>query len=387
MPSQRNRASDARAAHKVTLIGAVLDSVLGIAKMIVGYAVGSAALVADGIHSFSDVATDALVVVATHYGRQAPDSDHPYGHGRIETLGTLLLGSVLIFVAGGIAWASLSRLLENVPIAPPGPWAIALAVIALAAKEWIFRYTLKVAERIDSQLLKANAWHSRSDALSTVVVLIGLIGAQFGIQWLDAVAAIAVGLLVGQIGASLLWDSIRELIDTALPEAEQRQMRALARRVPGVLGVHQLRTRTVAGQVLLDFHLVVAPRLTVSEAHEIGNQVSRELRLAHPQLYDVIFHIDPLDDSALESPDRLPSPPLRADIEDALEAVWGDMPLWQERVALDLHYLGDRIDISLYVPNDACQHDLNAQAQELRKAGTHLDWLGRLQIWQGPGRA
>nr|WP_298410005.1 cation diffusion facilitator family transporter [uncultured Halomonas sp.] len=387
MPAQRNRASDTRAAHKVTLIGAVLDSVLGIAKMIVGYAVGSAALVADGIHSFSDVATDALVVVATHYGRQAPDSDHPYGHGRIETLGTLLLGSVLIFVAGGIAWASLSRLIESVPIAPPGPWAIVLAVIALAAKEWIFRYTLKVAERIDSQLLRANAWHSRSDALSTIVVLIGLIGAQFGIEWLDAVAAIAVGLLIGQIGASLLWDSIQELVDTALPEEEQRLMRTLAQQVPGVRSVHQLRTRTVAGQVLLDFHLVVAPRLTVSEAHEIGNQVSRELRQAHPQLNDVIFHIDPIDDSALADPDRLPGLPLRTDIENALEAVWSDMPLWQRRIALDLHYLGDRIDIALYVPADTSQHDLDALAQELRKAGTGLDWLGRLQIWQGPGRA
>ncbi|MGC3872823.1 cation diffusion facilitator family transporter [Halomonas sp. GXIMD04776] len=387
MPAQRNRDSDTRAAHKVTLIGAILDTALGLAKMIVGYAVGSAALVADGIHSFSDVATDAFVVVATHYGRQAPDSDHPYGHGRIETLGTLLLGSVLIFVAGGIAWASLSRLLENVAIAPPGPWAIALAVVALVTKEWIFRYTLRVAKRIDSQLLKANAWHSRSDALSTVVVLIGLVGAQFGIQWLDAVAAIAVGLLVGQIGASLLWDSTRELIDTALPEEEQRQMRFQAQQVPGVRSVHQLRTRTVAGQVLLDFHLVVAPRLTVSEAHEIGNQVSRELRHAHPRLYDVIFHIDPQDDSALASPDQLPGAPLRADIENALEAAWGDMPLWQQRIALDLHYLDNRVDISLYVPNAAHQHDLDAQALKLRQAGTNLDWLGRLQIWQGPGKA
>ncbi|WP_072822296.1 cation diffusion facilitator family transporter [Modicisalibacter ilicicola] len=386
MPRQDTSTTDTRAAHKVTLVGAVLDSILGVAKMIVGYAVGSAALVADGIHSFSDVATDAFVLAATHFGRQAPDHDHPYGHGRIETLGTLLLGSILIFVAGGIAWASLSRLIEGVAIAPPGPWAIALAVVALAGKEWIFRYTLRVARRIGSRLLEANAWHSRSDALSTVVVLVGLVGAQFGIEWLDAVAAIAVGLLVGHIGTSLLWDASRELIDTALPEDEQRGMRSLAQRVPGVRSVHKLRTRTLGGQVLLDLHLVVAPRVTVSEAHEIGNQVSRELCREYPRLADVTFHIDPQDDSNAPPPVKLSGLPLRADIEAALERAWGDMPVWQRRIALDLHYLDNRVDVSLYIPLGE-RHDLDTQARELRQAGEGLEWLGWLRIWQGPGKA
>ncbi|MBZ9537790.1 cation transporter [Modicisalibacter tunisiensis] len=381
------RAEETRLAHRVTIIGAVLDTLLGIAKILVGLAVGSAALVADGIHSFSDLLTDVFVVVATHFGRQEPDHNHPYGHGRIETLGTLLLGSVLLFVAGGIAWASLSRLLAGTPVPPAGPWAIGLAVVALLGKEWIFRYTLKAARRIRSRLLEANAWHSRSDALSTVAVLVGLIGSELGAGWLDAVAAVVVGLLVGKIGVELLWEAGRELVDTALPEADQRRMRELAMAVPGVRDVHQLRTRTVAEQVLLDLHLVVAPRLTVSEAHEIGNQVCRELYAAFPRLEDITFHVDPEDDSHDARPDADDGLPLRADVEDALEQAWGRLDCWQSRVALDLHYLDNRIDVSLYIDESLAPHDLNHQAERLRHAGETLPWLGQLRVWRGPGRA
>lgn len=383
-PSQQQQ--NARLAHRVTVVGGVLDTALGIAKITVGLAAGSAALVADGIHSFSDLLTDIFVIVATHFGRQEPDHDHPYGHGRIETLGTLLLGSVLLFVAGGIAWASLSRLLEGVTAPPAGALAIGLAVVALIAKEWIFRYTLRAARRIRSRLLEANAWHSRSDALSTVAVLVGLIGSQLGAGWLDAVAAVIVGMLVGKIGITLLWDAGKELIDTALPEADQQRMHDLALTVPGVYDIHQLRTRTVAEQVLLDLHLVVGPRLTVSEAHEIGNEVCRELYRAYPQLTDITFHIDPQDDSHDEVPDRPLTLPLRGDVEHELARVWGELPCWQRRIALDLHYLDDRIDVSLYTAEDAACPDLDRQAGRLRETADTLPWLGRLRLWQGPGR-
>lgn len=246
-----DRGAQTREAHKVTLIGAVIDLIVGLLKLVTGLLVGSAALVADGIHSFSDLVTDGFVVAATHYGRQEPDSNHPYGHGRIETLATLMLGSVLIFVAGGIAWASLMRLIGGEPFVAPGAWAIGVAVVALVAKEWIFRYTLRVARRVKSRLLEANAWHSRSDALSTVVVLVSLVAAQFGAGWVDALAAIVVGIMVGQVGWRLMWESSRELIDTALPEAERTRMQALAESVPGVESVHDLRTRSLGARTCL----------------------------------------------------------------------------------------------------------------------------------------
>uniref|UniRef100_UPI000289CE14 cation diffusion facilitator family transporter n=1 Tax=Halomonas sp. KM-1 TaxID=590061 RepID=UPI000289CE14 len=313
-----DRGAQTREAHRVTLIGAVVDLTVGLLKLITGLLVGSAALIADGIHSFSDLVTDGFVMAATHYGRQEPDSDHPYGHGRIETLATLALGSVLIFVAGGIAWASLMRLLGGEPFAAPGLWAIGVAVVALLAKEWIFRYTLRVAKRVKSRLLEANAWHSRSDALSTVAVLIGLVAAQFGAGWVDAVAAILVGIMVGQVGWRLLWESSRELIDTALPEADQQKMKDIAETIPGVESVHDLRTRSLGSQVVLDLHIVVPPRLTVSEAHEIGNAVSRQLRSAFPDLADVTFHIDPEDDSEQIEHSLRPGLPLRQDVEGML---------------------------------------------------------------------
>lgn len=381
-----DRGAQTREAHRVTLIGAAIDLAVGLLKLITGFLVGSAALIADGIHSFSDLVTDGFVVAATHYGRQEPDSDHPYGHGRIETLATLALGSVLIFVAGGIAWASLMRLLGGEPFAAPGLWAIGVAVVALIAKEWIFRYTLRVAKRVKSRLLEANAWHSRSDALSTVAVLIGLVAAQFGAGWVDAVAAILVGIMVGQVGWRLLWESSRELIDTALPEAERQQMQSIAEDVPGVHGVHDLRTRSLGSQFVLDLHIVVAPRLTVSEAHEIGNAVSRQLRNAFPNLADVTFHIDPEDDEGETEHSLRPGLPLRQDVEGMLDAAWHDCQVWQQRVALDLHYLAEQIDISVYVRHLPPNQSLEDAARELREASQELAWVGRLRVWQGPGK-
>lgn len=381
-----DRGAQTREAHKVTLIGAVIDFVVGVAKMVAGFMVGSAALVADGIHSFSDILTDVFVLAATHFGRQEPDSNHPYGHGRIETLATLWLGSVLIFVAGGIAWASVIRLVSGDPIPAPGIWAIGVAVIALLAKEWIYRYTMRVAKRVNSRLLEANAWHSRSDALSTVVVLIGLIAAQFGAGWMDAVAAIVVGLMVGQVGGRLLWESSQELIDTALPEQERHEMQALAERIPGVRGVHDLRTRTLGSQALLDLHIVVPPRVTVSEAHEIGNAVTRCLREAFPVLADVTFHIDPQDDANETEHSLRPGLPLRTDVEGMLDETWRDVAIWHARVALDLHYLDDQVDVSIYVNALPEGQSLDQAADELRDACRELSWIGRLRVWQGPGK-
>ncbi|MAR74169.1 MULTISPECIES: cation diffusion facilitator family transporter [unclassified Halomonas] len=383
----RSRHAFAWTAQGVTLIGAGVDLVVGVLKLVTGVIVGSAALIADGIHSFSDIVTDAFVLAATHYGRQEPDRDHPYGHGRIETLATLWLGSVLIFVAGAIAWSSVERLLDRSPSAAPGLVAIAVAVVSLLAKEAIYHYTLRAARRFDSPLLEANAWHSRTDAMSTLVVLVGLVAGQFGVGWMDAVAAIVVGLMVGWVGGRLMWQSSRELIDTALPVEEQRAMRRLAESVPGVKSVHDLRTRQLGSDVVLDLHIVVAPRVTVSEAHEIGNAVSRQLREAHTRLKDVTFHIDPEDDEGQTEHSLRPGLPLREEIEQLLDERWSHQRAWQHRTALNLHYLDDRIDISLYVDSDIHHGDLDDLAHQLCRDLDTLPWVGQLKLWQGPGKA
>jgi cation diffusion facilitator family transporter len=380
MISTHDQAVHSRDAKRATYIAAWLDGLLGCAKVVVGALVGSAALVADGIHSFSDLVTDGFVLAATHYGRQGPDHDHHYGHGRIETLATLVLGSVLIFVAGAIAWSSLQRLLGGTEIAAPGIWAMLLALAALLAKEWLFHYTMRIAKRVKSKLLEANAWHSRTDVLSTALVLVALLGAQFGAGWMDAIAAVIVGLLVGKVGWDLLWESARELVDTALPDDAQQRMHQVALEVPGVEGVHDLRTRQSAGHAFADLHVVVGPRISVSEAHEIGNEVSRRLRQAYPALSDVTFHIDPEDDAGEGDPSRFPGLPLRPEVDQVLAERWSDLPGWERLAEYRLHYLEGTILIEVHVDHNIDDTALRRLPTELNDRIADIDWLAGVRV-------
>ncbi|MFY0991901.1 cation diffusion facilitator family transporter [Halomonas sp. C05BenzN] len=368
-----------RDSRRITLLAIWVDAIVGLAKVIGGVLVGSAALIADGIHSFADLITDGFVLAATHYGSQGPDHDHPYGHGRIETLATLFLGSVLIFVAGAIAWSSVERLLSAAEIPPPGYWAMLLALVSLLAKEALFHLTMRVARRCRSRLLEANAWHSRSDVLSTAVVLVALVGTQLGHGWLDTVAAVIVGLLVGKVGWDLLWESGRELVDTALPVPQQEAMRELALGVPGVEGVHDLRTRQSAGRTMVDLHVVVSPRISVSEGHEIGNEVSRRLRRAYPALTDLTFHIDPEDDAGEGDPSRFPGLPLRPEVEAALAARWSPLAAWPWLRDLELHYLDGAVTVVACLDEQA---PLESQAvvTELEAGARDLPWLSHVEV-------
>ncbi len=368
-----------QATRRVTLLSVAVNSLLGVAKIIVGWLVGSAALIADGMHSFSDLVTDGFVLAASHYGHQGPDQDHHYGHGRIETLATLFLGSVLIFVAGAIAWSSLDRLFSRTEIPPPGYWAILFTALALFSKEWLFQITRRVARRIGSKMLEANAWHHRSDVLSTLVVMGALIGSQFGAAWVDTVAAVIVGLMVGKVGWDLLWDSGRELIDTALPLDEQRGMEEVALGVPGVESVHDLRTRQSAGHSMLDLHVVVSPRISVSEGHEIGNEVSRRLRRAFPALTDLTFHVDPEDDAGEGDPSRFPGLPLRPEVVETLTRHWSNLDVWPRIWDLELHYLDGRITVVAELDEDAPVSSESTRAA-MHASAQDLDWFSHVEI-------
>lgn len=377
--SQEPLQAQAKEAHKVTLIGAALDAVLGVLKIIIGWLSNSHALIADGIHSLSDLLTDALVIVVTHYGRQEPDKDHPYGHARYETMGTLILGSLLIAVAGAISYDSLMRFWDTQNLAAPGWPALAVAAASILGKEWIFHYTMRVARKIKSDLLVANAWHSRSDALSSIVVFIGIGGTMLGVQWLDQVAALIVGLMVAHIGWKLVSASMKELVDTALPEEETEEILKQAKSLNSVRAIHSLRTRKMGSQVFLDIHIEVNPRISVSEGHQIGVQVTQLIREHHPEVHDITFHIDAEDDSE----DRLPPLeallPLREEVIIRLEHCWAALPLEFNSNQLVLHYLNNRIDIDLYLPE--CLPKTLSEAvlkQHLEAEG----WLGRLRVWQ-----
>lgn len=239
---QNNLESEKHAATRVTIIGMILDAVLGIIKVIGGTLFNSQALLVDGIHSFTDVASDWVVLAVMRLSRKEPDADYPYGHQRIETLGTLVLGSILIAVGAALAWENILRLLSGEAQLVPGWPVLVAAAASVAGKEWIYRYTRHVGMKIRSDLIIANAWHSRTDAFSSVVVLVSTIGAMLGFVWLDVVAAVLIAAIIVHIGWKFTWDSVKELVDTGLSEDDTRMLKTIALETDGVRNVQDRKS-------------------------------------------------------------------------------------------------------------------------------------------------
>ncbi len=364
-----------RSASRVTLIGMVLDALLGLAKCVVGFLFHSQALVVDGIHSFTDVASDVVVLAVMRLSRRGPDANHPYGHQRFETLGTMVLGSFLIAIGGALAWDNLERIITTQPINVPGWPVLVVAALSVAGKEWIFRYTRRVGEQIRSDLIIANAWHSRTDAFSSVVVLVGAIGAMAGFPWLDAVAAIIVAGIIAHVGWQLTWSSVRELVDTGLSDEDTERLTSVAGETEGVLNVHDLRSRRMGSDILVDVHLVVKPEVSVSEGHQVGMQVLQRMREAMPDIRDISFHIDAENDQ--KGTITTPALPSRRGIHEWLQSRVPE--LTESQYQLRLHYLGNRVHVELFLDQTAASAGL---PEVLREQLDEPEWLGALRIWQ-----
>jgi len=342
-----------RETMRITVIGAVIDGLLGIFKITIGYAAHSQALIADGIHSLSDLATDAIVLYASKHAHAEADDDHPYGHGRFETVATVVLGVALIGVAVGIGYDAIFRLLHNELISTPGAWALGIAFISVVAKEAIYRYTMVVAEKHNSNMLRANAWHSRSDAISSVIVIIGVAGSMFGIWYLDGIAAIAVALMIAKIGWDLLSESMQELVDTSLDADRVDAIKQTILDVDGVDTLHVLRTRKMGSDALVDVHIQVSPTLSVSEGHFISETVRSSLIRDIGEVTDVMVHIDPEDDELIDENIKLP---LRHELINKLELAWQDVEASQEIIEVNLHYLNNKIAVELVLPVLLLEH-------------------------------
>ena len=335
-----------REVRKVTLIGSLVDFLLGVVKILVGWLAHSQALVADGIHSLSDLATDFIVLYAAKHSHRAADEDHPYGHGRIETLATVGLGISLIVVAFGIGYDAVRRMNDMDLLLHPGAMALAVAVVSVFAKEGIYHYTKNAAVKLRSNMLMANAWHSRSDAISSIVVVIGVGGAMMGYPYLDAVAAIAVAVMIAKIGIDLIRASSKELIDTALEPKVVDAIRKEIVDVDGVRALHMLRSRRSGSDALVDLHVQVDPRISVSEGHQIGDTVRRRLLVRVDVVTDVTLHIDPEDDELGSPCDQLP---LRSDLIKKLQRQWADLE-GVDAEHVTLHYLCGKLQIDLALP-------------------------------------
>jgi cation diffusion facilitator family transporter len=363
----------------VTVVGAVVDLLLGAAKVFAGLAAGSQALVADGIHSFSDLATDFLVLFAAKHAHRKADAEHPYGHGRIETVATVALGVALVLVAIGICYDAVRRLLEPELLLHPGILALVVALVSVAAKEIIYQYTARAARRLRSKMLLANAWHSRSDAISSIVVVIGVLGTMAGFTYLDAVAAVAVALMIAKIGWELLWKSLQELIDTALEPGEVDEIRNSIMSVNGVRACHMLRTRHSGSDVLADVHILVDPALSVSEGHQIGEKVRRRLINNNENVSDVTVHIDPEDDELASPCDHLP---LRNEILRRLGEQWQHIDFGTDVEKVVLHYLDGKVNVDVYLLLNGMgpekSGDLSAR---IRKAALNAEDIGDVRVY------
>ena len=296
----------AGAGISVTLVGVVANAVLIAFKLAGGILGHSQALIADAAHSISDLFTDAVVLVGLKAGRKAADQDHPFGHARIETLSSAIVGLFLIGAALYLGVEAASSIHHHTEFHPT--WlALGAAGLSIVVKEALYRYTAHVGRRIKSPVIMANAWHHRSDALSSVAVLFGVAGARINPAWhvLDACAALIVSLLILKVGIEILWRSIQELTDTApQPEVLEKIGRCITA-VDGVLGHHDLKVRSSGGLYQMEAHIVVKGSLTVIEGHGIAKSVEFCLKDEIEDLNQVILHVDP-DRRQAKRPEREP---------------------------------------------------------------------------------
>jgi cation diffusion facilitator family transporter len=330
--------------QRVTWVSVVVNIFLTLAQVIAGFLAHSQGLIADGLHSLSDLVCDFLVLFAAHHSKDPADERHPYGHGRIETAASFALGAILAVTGATIIWSAGVKLqnLENLP--PVAPLALWTAILALAAKEGLFRYMLRVGERLRSPMLIANAWHARSDAASSLVVALGIVGNLMGYAFADAVAAVIVGFMIVRMGVVFAWDAVLELIDTGLSADEVASIRQVIIDTPGVSSLHELRTRRMAHRSLVDAHVCVDPRISVSEGHRIAEMTRKRILESHSSVSDVLVHVDVEDD--LDHDSNSQNVPDRSELMRQLTPLLKGLPE-PERVLL--HYLGGRVEAEIYL--------------------------------------
>ncbi|PMH44462.1 metal transporter [Vibrio sp. 10N.286.49.B3] len=284
----------AETVRKVTWVGSIANMLLAIMKIVVGKLTNSQALIADGVHSFSDLITDAAILIGSRYWSAPADDNHPYGHGRYETLTNIFIGIVLLMVGFGLAWDSLHAL-NNEPETIVGSWALVAALISIVIKELLYRWTAKQADIINSRVLFANAWHHRSDALSSVPVALSvIIGFVYPeILYVDQIASLFVTAMIVKASVEILWPAIREITETQADEELHRKIQRYALEHHEIKEVHAIRNRRLGSGILLDFHLLVEPSMSVEQAHDISKMFKQLLIENHSELYDIIIHIEP----------------------------------------------------------------------------------------------
>lgn len=290
--TQHTPAERLAAASRSTWVSVAVNVALSSLQITVGILARSQGLIADGIYSLSDLIADFVVLFASHHGAKEADADHPYGHQRFENAASMVVGVLLLAVGAGMAWSANGKL-EN-PESIPVVHAVALAVAAaaLVAKEILFSYMLKIATRVKSSMLVANAWHARSDAASSLVVGIGIAGNLAGYPLLDPIAALIVGLMIAKMGWGFAWGALHELMDRSIDEQEVAAIKSTLAGTPGVMGVHDVRTRKMGDMIVVDAHIEVDATISVEAGHDIAVAARRSVMDRH-RVLSLMTHVDP----------------------------------------------------------------------------------------------
>ncbi len=330
--------------RRVSIISGSVNLLLALGKVLIGYIGYSQALITDGIHSLTDVISDGLVVFAAKASIQAPDEEHPYGHHRIETIAVIVIALILLLVGLSFLYPALNQLISGSSFTQPSKFVLLMAAISALTNEVLFHYCLRQGKKIGSSLLISNAWHNRSDALISLIVIVSLIGGYIGWPFLDAVAASIISLIIIYVAIKMLWKSVNELIDAATDPETIETIQHNIEQTPGVIAVHNLRTRHHGHRIFVDVHVQVDGLISVSEGHYIADTAEQRIREAVPAIQDVAIHIDPEDDSI--APNVLHHAN-RRQIEEALPQLLHDINPSLSIHQITLHYLEGKLSAEL----------------------------------------
>ena len=286
----------------MTLIGTVVNALLIVLKLVAGIIGRSSAMVADAVHSLSDFVTDAIVLIFVRIAGLPSDKGHDYGHGKYETLATLIIGCILAMAGIGLLISGIEQVVrsfngEHLP--RPRMVALIVAVLSIASKEWLYRYTVKVGRATESQAVIANAWHHRSDAISSAGTLVGIAGAMFlGEQWriLDPLAAVMVSMFIIKSGYDIIRPSVGELLEASLPDSQEREIRTLVMSIDGIKNVHNLRTRRIGCTIAADMHVKMDGGMSLSEAHALASRPERPIKSQYGENSIVTIHMEPISE-------------------------------------------------------------------------------------------
>jgi cation diffusion facilitator family transporter len=337
-----NDQSDLRAGSQVVLVGAGVNLLLSLIKGIVGSMTGSVALISDAGHSLGDLTTDIIAWFSLRLSRQPRDANHPYGHGKFETMGTLSIALFLLATGVYLLSESIDAILHPTDT---GAWALAAAVVSVVLNELLYVYSIRVARKIRSRVLEANAWHHRTDSLTSVVAFVGIGLNLLGLPAWEGWMAALISCFVGWIGARLGYQAVQELLDHSVGPDLIEKLEQSLEQIQGVVDCHELRARRMGGDVLVDLHVQVPPDITVSHGHQIAEQVRSQLLAADPGVSEVLVHIDPEADDEHGTPrvQHVDNP------ENLVRTVAGTVEGVQSVTHVLCHFIHGRLEIQLHI--------------------------------------